>query len=109
MQFRVDAKYVWFDKGTRIVLMYYLNGVPFTFDIAYDPQDFINYNDTCQSIIELADQEKRYEMMDVYRGSSYLISECAHPCFNEIDIENPEILPDDICGTGHDILDIDYY
>ena len=105
--FRVDAKYVWFDKGTRIVLMYYLNNVPFSFDPAYDVDDFLSSADIDLSIISLADQQPRYEHQDVYRGCSYLISEQAHPCFHEVDIENPEILPDDICGTGHDV--IDYY
>lgn len=105
--FRVDAKYVWYDKGTRIVLMYFLNNVPFSFDPAYEADDFLNYDVACQSIINLADSQPRYEVKDVYNGCRYLINEMAHPCFNEIDIENPEILPDDICGTGHDI--IDYY
>ena len=105
--FRVDARYVWFDKGTRIVLMYFLNQIPFSFDTAYDVEDFIDTNDVDISIIELADAQPTFEHGDVYRGCSYLIAEEAHPCFHEIDIENPEILPDDICGTGHDV--IDYY
>ena len=103
--FRVDAKYVWFDKGTRIVLMYFLNNVPFSFDPAYDVDDFMKTEDIDLNIVDLADKQPRFENEDVYRGCSYLISEQAHPCFNEIDIENPEILPDDICGTDHDIID----
>jgi len=103
--YRVDAKYVWYNHGTMIVLMYFLNNVPFSFDEIYkleahkyaDPMDL--------ECMNLADQQPRYESKDVYRGCSYLISEMAHPCFFEIDIENPEILPDDICGTGHDVID----
>ena len=101
--FIVDARYVWFDKGTRIVCMYFLNHVPFSFDPAYDVKDFIDTNDVDIAIIELADQQPRFEHKDVYRGCSYLISEQVHPCFHEVDIENPEILPDDICDTNHDI------
>ena len=107
MKYRVDAKFVWYNHGTMIVLMYFLNNVPFTFDEVYKlgPQSYMNeYDIEC---MKLADMEKRYEVDDVYRGASYLISEMAHPCFNEIDIENPDILPDDICGSNHDI--IDYY
>jgi len=102
---RVDAKYVWFDKGTRIVLMYFLNNIPFSYDPAYDVDDFMNTSDLDLSIIKLADEQPRYEHEDVYRGCSYLISEQTHPCFHEIDVENPEILPDDICAVDHDIMD----
>jgi len=103
--FRVDAKYVWYDKGTQIVQMYFLNNVPFSFDPALEAEDFLNFDEMCQPIVDLADSQPKYEVEDVYRGCSYLIMEQAHPCFFEIEIENPEILPDDICGTGHDIID----
>jgi hypothetical protein len=105
--YRVDAKYVWFNEGKALVLMYFLNNVPFTFDTVFEvgSNRYMNMSDI--NSMELADKEKRYTNMDVYKGSSYLISEQAHPCFDEIDIQNPEILPDDICGTNHDI--VDYY
>jgi len=101
--YRVDAKYVWYDHGTMVVLMYFLNNVPFTFDEVYrleagktiDPMDL--------ECMELADDQPRYGPEDVFRGSRYLITEQAHPCFNEIDIENAEILPDDICGSNRDL------
>lgn len=105
--FIVDAKYVWFDKGTRIVLMYFLNTIPFSYDPVYDVDDLLKSEDIDVRTIELADNQPRYEPNDLYRGCSYLILEQAHPCFDEIDIKNPEILPDDICGTGHDVTD--YY
>ena len=103
--YTVDARYVWFDRGTRIVLMYFLNNVPFSFDPAYDVEDFINMDEVDGMILELADAQPTFEHADVFKGCSYLVAEQAHPCFNEINIENPEILPDDICGTGHDILE----
>ena len=38
-------------------------------------------------------------MEDVYRGSNYLILEQCHPCFDAIEIANPETLPDDLIYT----------
>ena len=35
-------------------------------------------------------------MEDIYKGSQYLILEQAHPCFDPIEILNPENLPEDI-------------
>ena len=32
MKYRIDARYVWYDEETMIVLMYFIQGVPFTFD-----------------------------------------------------------------------------
>jgi hypothetical protein len=32
MKYRIDARYVWYDRGVRIVLMYFIQGLPFTFD-----------------------------------------------------------------------------
>ena len=103
--FRVDAKYVWYDHGTMIVLMYFLNNVPFTFDEVYRLEAHKYMESMDRDCMLLADKEKRFEAEDVYRGCSYLISEEAHPCFFEVEIENPEILPDDICGVDHDIID----
>ena len=32
MKYRLEERYVWIDDGTKIVKMYFINGVPFTFD-----------------------------------------------------------------------------
>ena len=45
---------------------------------------------------------KSYEVDDVYKGSNYLIMEQAHPCFDPIDILNPEVLPEDLIGFFSD-------
>ena len=105
LPYRVDAKYVWYNEGQALVLMYFLNNVPFTYDTQFEMGTYIPLTESDFRSMELADKEKRYTVRDVYRGSAYLISEEAHPCFNEIDIANPEILPDDICGTDHDVID----
>jgi len=89
MKYRIDTAYVWYNKGTMIVLMYFINHVPFTFDELPDcaMQDL--------EIIHLADNERRYEPEDLYRTSFYLIDEQCHPLMFEVELENPEMLPVD--------------
>jgi len=63
--------------------------VPFTFDelpeIAFsDPE-----------LIELADQQLRWEPEDLYKTSFYLIDEQCHPMLFNLELENPECLPVD--------------
>ena len=89
MKYRIDARYVWYNKGTMIVLMYFINQVPFTFDdvpesYIYDPE-----------ILELADNERRFEPVDLYLSSYYLMLEECHPLMFEVDLENPEMMPAD--------------
>ena len=89
MKYRIDAAYVWYNKGTEIVLMYFINQVPFTFDELPDcaMQDL--------EVIHLADQQLRYEPEDLYRTSFYLIDEECHPMLFDVELENPEMLPVD--------------
>jgi hypothetical protein len=89
MEYRIDAKYVWYNKGTQIVLMYFINQVPFTFDEL--PDDSI----TDMELIKLADEERRFDAEDLYLSSQYLILEECHPLMFEVELENPEMLPVD--------------
>jgi hypothetical protein len=89
MKYRIDARYVWYNRGTQIVLMYFINQVPFTFDEI--PDDGL-YD---LSLIEIADNERRFEPEDLYRSSFYLIDELCHPLMFELELENPEMLPAD--------------
>jgi len=89
MKYRIDAAYCWYNKGTQIVLMYFINYIPFTFDELPDcaMQDL--------EVIHLADQQLRYEPEDLYRTSFYLIDEECHPMLFDVELENPEMLPVD--------------
>lgn len=87
MEYRIDARYVWYNKGTQIVLMYFINQVPFTFDEL--PDDSI----TDLELIKLADEERRFDAEDLYLSSQYLILEECHPLMFEVELENPEMLP----------------
>jgi len=89
MKYRIDASYVWYNKGTQIVLMYFINQVAFTFDELED--DSIKDLE----LIKLADNERRYEPEDLYRSSQYLILEECHPLMFELKLSNPEMLPID--------------
>jgi len=89
MEYRIDTRYVWYDKGLRIVLMYFINQVPFTFDEL--PDESI----TDLELIKLADNELRFDPEDLYLSSQYLILEECHPLMFDLDLENPEMLPVD--------------
>ena len=89
MKYRIDARHVWYDEGTKIVLMYFIEGIPFTFDDLPDESIFD------LDLIEVADKEKRYEPEDLYKTSFYLIDEQCHPLMFELELENPECLPQD--------------
>jgi hypothetical protein len=89
MKYRIDTRYCWYNQGTQLVLMYFINQVPFTFDELPESSmyDF--------DIIEVADKERRFEPEDLYKSSFYLIDEQCHPMLFELELENPEILPVD--------------
>jgi hypothetical protein len=89
MKYRIDARYVWYNEGKQIVLMYFINQVPFTFDELPDECIFD------EELIKLADNERRFEAEDLYKTSSYLIEEQCHPLMFELELENPEMLPVD--------------
>lgn len=72
-----------------IIKMYMINGLPFTFDelpeIAYtDPE-----------IIKLAEKNRDYTAEELFYISFYLIEEAMHPLVYDLDLENPEDLPQD--------------
>lgn len=89
MKYRIDTRYVWYNQGTEIVLMYFINQVPFTFD---DVPDSYQYD---FEIIKLADKERRFNTDDLYKSSFYLIEEQCHPMLFDLELENPEMLPTD--------------
>jgi len=89
MKYRIDARYVWYNRGTQLVLMYFIQNIPFTFD---DVPDSLMYD---LELIELADNERRFEPEDLYKSSFYLIDEECHPMLFEVELENPEMMPAD--------------
>jgi hypothetical protein len=70
--------------------MYFINSSPFTFDEL--PEGHLYDQDLCRE----ADKNRTFEPEDLYVSSSYLIVEEVHPCFFDVEIENPEDLPEDL-------------
>jgi len=90
MSYRIDTAYCWYNNGSMIVKMYFINQVPFTFDEM--PDGHLEDDD----LKRLADKERSYEPDDLYRSSFYLIDEEAHPCMFPVELENPEDMPEDV-------------
>ena len=89
-KYKITHSYCWYNQGSMIVKMYFINEIPFTFD------ELPELSNTDPELIRLADLQLRYEPEDLYKNSFYLIDEEAHPCFFPVDLENPEDLPDDL-------------
>ena len=89
MKYKIDTAYCWYNQGTMIVLMYFINQVPFTFDELPDESIYD------EELIKLANNECSYEPEDLYKASFYLIDEECHPMLFEVELENPEMLPVD--------------
>ena len=88
--YTVSKSFVWYNDGKIIVRMYFLNEIPFTFDELPDGHLYD------RDLVEEATKNQSFEVEDVYKGSGYLIAEGCHPCFDNIKILNPEILPEDL-------------
>ena len=88
--FEVSSSLVWYNDERMIVKMYFLNDIPFTFDEL--PVGHL----WDQDLVKEANGNRSFEIEDIYKGSNYLIQEECHPCFDNIEISNPEILPDDL-------------
>ena len=89
MSYRIDTAYCWYNDGSMIVKMYFINHIPFTFDEL--PDGHLYDQDLCRA----ADKNRTFEPEDLYRSSFYLIDEEVHPMLFPVELENPEDLPDD--------------
>jgi hypothetical protein len=98
MSYQISQAYCWYNEGTMIVKMYFISEIPFTFDEL--PEGHL-YD---QDLKELADKQRRFEPEDLFKNSFYLIDEEAHPLLFEMDLENPQDLPEDIMEfNGEDL------
>lgn len=89
MPYKITQAYCWYNKGSMLVRMYFINHIPFTFDelpeiASSDPE-----------ILDKADKQIRWEPEDLYQKSFYLIDEEIHPCLFDVELENPEDMPKD--------------
>lgn len=91
MSYTLSKGYRWYDtpRGKSIVLMYFINNVPYTHDELEDEEKWI------PDIILEATAEHTYTEDEVYWASFYLIEEQVHPLLFEVDLANPDCLPVD--------------
>lgn len=87
MTYKITSNYC-FHNGT-IVDMYFINGIPFTFDNITAIMEDDPY------VIMEAKDNVSYDSEDMYRWSNYLIMEECHPLIYELELENPEAMPRD--------------
>ena len=88
-KYKITKKYCWFENETIIVKMYFINEIPFTFDELPDGHLYD------RNITEEADKNQSYGYEDIYKLSDYLIMEECHPCLFEMELENPEDMPEE--------------
>jgi len=86
-KYTISKKHVFVDSEP--VLMYYVENMPFTFDVL-DKEDKEN-----KWIVSEAAINPEYTMEDIFRYSDYLIAEECHPMLFDIELVNPELLPDE--------------
>ena len=93
-KYKINTSYCWYEtiEGTKIVKMYFINYVPFTFDEI----DNVACEDT--EIIIQANGNRVYTDEQLYKFHSYLTEEECSPLLFDIDelIENPQDLPVDL-------------
>ena len=86
MSYQISQAYCWYNEGTMIVKMYFINQIPFTFNELPDGHMYD------EDLKRLADKQRTFEPNDLFKNSFYLIDEEAHPMIFDLDLENPEVL-----------------
>jgi len=85
-QYIISRKYAFVDNDP--VLMYYINEMPFSFDTLEREQKQDKW------ILSEAAINDEYTLEDILRYSEYLIAEECHPVLYELDLVNPELIPE---------------
>ena len=86
-KYHVDKRHVFVEN--QPVLMYFIQEIPFAMDelTLQQKQD--------KWILSEAAINPEYTLQDIFRWSDYLIAEECHPVIFDLDIVNPEVLPDE--------------
>ena len=86
MKYKISRNYVFLDKEP--VLMYFIENMPFSFDVLErrEKQD--------KWILTEAAMNQEYTLKDVITSSEYLLQEECHPVLFELDLVNPELIPE---------------
>jgi len=86
MKFTISRRHCFVDNEP--VLMYFIQNIPFAFDSLEreEKQD--------KWILSEAAINDEYTLQDIFRWSDYLIAEECHPVLFELDLINPELIPE---------------
>jgi hypothetical protein len=92
MSYKITHSFNWYETDTErsIIKTYSINHIPFTFD---DLADIVQDD---PETIKKANEQLTLTPEIFYLKSFYLIDEEAHPLLFEMDLENPQDLPEDI-------------
>jgi hypothetical protein len=90
-KYKITHSFNWYETDTErsIIKTYSINHIPFTFD------DLIDIVQDDPEIIKKANEQLTLTPEIFYLKSFYLIDEEAHPLLFEMNLENPEHLPQD--------------
>ena len=86
-KYTISRRHVFIDNEP--VLMYFIESIPFAFDVLEKEQKEDKW------ILSEAALNQEYTLEDIFRYSDYLIAEECHPVLFELDLVNPEVLPDE--------------
>ena len=86
-KYTISRRHVFVDNEP--VLMYYIESIPFAFDVLEREEKEDKW------ILSEAALNQEYTLEDIFRYSDYLIAEECHPVLFELDLVNPEVLPDE--------------
>ena len=85
--YKITSSYCY--HNGEIVDMFFINGIPFTFDdipVIMQDDPYIQME---------ANNNYSYTTEEMYKWSSYLIDEECHPLLFEMELANPEEMPKD--------------
>ena len=86
-KYHVDKRHVFVDN--QPVLMYFIQEIPFA------RVELTLQQKQDKWILSEAAINPEYTLQDIFRWSDYLIAEECHPVIFDLDIVNPEVLPDE--------------
>ena len=86
MKFTISRQHCFVDNEP--VMMYFIQGMPFSFDVLEkeDKED--------KWILSECAINQEYTLEDIFKFSDYLIAEECHPVLFELDLINPELIPE---------------
>ena len=86
MKYTISRNHVFVDNEP--VLMYYVEGMPFAFDVLEKEEKVDKW------ILSECAINQEYTMEDIFKYSDYLIAEECHPVLFDLDLVNPEFIPE---------------